>query len=243
MQEENNDLTIDEDWLILNPMERLPIILCLDTSEKMGESLWDEVCSPIELRCEGIAKLHRDLIEDERASTTADLCILTFGGGVSCIKPFGPLDAWTPPPTLKAAGETYLATALLEAKKLLDERLLTYWERGIPFLKPWLILMSDGILSARDIPNAIHAQQWLQVALGNNPRPKLTLMAFFMRSLTHHDLVGEDTCMAFLRSLYPRYSQWDEWPRRLSSVNRHSFSDFFTWLSGSIQAGQDQQWD
>ena len=70
----------------------------------------------------------------------SDIYILAFGGSTkqptTKLKSFGPITEWTPPSELFAKGKTFLGTALLEAKALLEQRVKWYRDEGLLYNKP-----------------------------------------------------------------------------------------------------------
>lgn len=211
---------------------RQPVVLCLDTSSSMGQVSDDEAPAPIDLVAHGLNLMYKELCADERGRDASDIYILAFGGSTkhptTMLKPFGPITEWTPPSELVAKGKTFLGTALLKAKELLEQRVKWYKDEGLRYYEPWIILMTDGRPSPEDVPIAKEARTWIRSAQGCDADDVL-LYTFFAceKDLLSCGVAQEN--LAFLRSLYPD-GQGEEFLDILT-MDECSFDDFFQWVS------------
>lgn len=218
-----------------NVYPRQPVVLCLDTSSSMGRVSDDGAPAPIDLVTHGLNLMYRELCADKIGKDASDIYILTFGGStkqpITMLKSFGPITDWTPPSELVAKGKTFLGTALLEAKTLLEQRVKWYTEKGLRYYEPWIILMTDGRPSTEDVPIAKEARKWIKSVQGYDADDVL-LYTFFAceKDLLTCEIAQEN--LAFLRSLYPD-GQGEEFLETLT-MDRHSFDDFFKRVSNSI---------
>lgn len=203
-----------------NPEQRCPVVLVLDTSASMqGEG--------IRQVNDGLKRLERDLKEDMLASLRVELAIVTFGGGVSSIDvregtsaailpdasvAFVTADAFQAP-VLQAAGDTPMGAAVLQGLGLLRGRKDLYKQAGIPYFRPWLILISDGKPTDAE---------WESASSNARLEESLNGVSVFP--------IGVDA--ADIAKLAMFSSQ--RGPIRLSGLE--SFGELFQWLSSSLSA-------
>jgi uncharacterized protein YegL len=131
-----DDMIIPADELVNNPTARVPVCLCLDTSDSMRGDPIDELNRGVETFLEALKA-------DEVARYAAEVAVVTFGGFVSNLLDFGSLsDVETP--SLTAHGDTPMGQAVEMALDLLEARKREYSSAGVDYFQPWLVLMSDG---------------------------------------------------------------------------------------------------
>lgn len=120
-----------------NSAPRCPVILLLDTSSSMAGM-------PINELNAGLRQFIEEASQDEAASMSVELEIITFDDSATIVQPFTPMSDFTSVPTLYANGMTYMGAALQLANSELTKRRQLYQRNGIPAYKPWVILMTDG---------------------------------------------------------------------------------------------------
>ena len=150
--------------LATNPQQRCPCVLLLDVSGSMGtivENAGRDTGETVQTDGQtfrvvtggttrmdklnqGLRTLDRALKEDTLTSQRVELAIVTFGSTVKVEQPFVTAGEFIPP-TLQPAGETPMGQAILTAIDLLEERKKSYKSHGVPYLRPWLFLISDGM--------------------------------------------------------------------------------------------------
>ena len=109
MQNYAEENTLD----VTNPAPRCPVVLLLDTSGSMSGA-------PIEELREGLRQFLRETSDDETASMSVELEVITFGGTANIVAPFAPVsDVSAAEPTLNATGMTPMGEAL----KLADQEI------------------------------------------------------------------------------------------------------------------------
>ncbi len=123
--------------LAKNPDQKVACVLLLDTSGSMQGERIDELNA-------GLKTFKEEVLKDSVAASRVDLCVITFDSDVNTIRDFGPVDGFDPP-TLTAQNQTFLGSALLEALDKIEERKETYKATGIPYYRPWLFLITDGL--------------------------------------------------------------------------------------------------
>ncbi len=129
-----NDNKLD----IMNPAPRCPVILLLDTSSSMYGAPIDELNM-------GLKQFIQETAEDEAASMSVELEVITFDNRATVAMPFTPMNSVernTAP--LIANGMTSMGAALELATRDLKSRRKLYRDNGISSYRPWVILMTDG---------------------------------------------------------------------------------------------------
>lgn len=202
-----NDYAEENTLDVTNPAPRCPVILLLDTSVSMSGN-------PIGELEEGLKQFLRETSDDETASMSVELEVITFGGYAKIASPFAPVSVINDNPiALAANGSTPLGEALRLADKELKERRRLYKNKGISSYKPWGILMTDGD------PN----DDWEEPARA-------------MRSLGEQKKlqyigigIGEVADFDTLRTILPEHPG----PVKLKGL---CFREFFSWLTDSLKS-------
>jgi uncharacterized protein YegL len=189
----------------VNPENRVPVILLLDTSGSMSGQ-------PIQELNRGIAALKKDILRDTQASLSVEVAIVAFGP-VQLIQDFVTIDNFTPP-ILEAKGVTPIGEAIHFALDLLEDRKETYKANGIQYYRPWVFLITDG--APTDSSDCWQASaQRLQEDEAN-------------RRLLFFAVGVQGANMQILRQIAP-----PERPPLL--LNGLDFSSLFIWLSTSMK--------
>ncbi|MGN0867675.1 MAG: VWA domain-containing protein [Oligosphaeraceae bacterium] len=129
---------VDDTLDVNNPAPRCPVILLLDTSGSMAGA-------PIQELNQGLTQFIAETAEDEAASMSVELEVITFDSSASVFIPFTPIsNVNRNPAPLNAWGATAMGAGLKMASKHLKERRKAYQQKGISSYKPWVILMTDG---------------------------------------------------------------------------------------------------
>lgn len=117
---------------------RLPICFCLDVSGSMSGR-------PIGELNEGLQSFFTSIRENDETRSAADICIVTFGGTVEIVLPFGKLSKNQEIPRIQATTSlTPIGEGILTALELLSERKDGYKHLGIKYYQPWLVVITDG---------------------------------------------------------------------------------------------------
>lgn len=139
-----------DDIEIENNAQRLPLVLCLDTSYSMREA-------PINALNEALVSWTRELHDDVSLSYSVEVALVTFGGQGVCAwrgpQPLGPHDRVSPfvpahafqPPQLTASGVTLMTEALELAMRIVADRKNELRGLGLQYYRPQICLMTDGL--------------------------------------------------------------------------------------------------
>ncbi|MEU1372037.1 hypothetical protein ABZ442_00045 [Streptomyces triculaminicus] len=133
-----------------NNAQRLPLVLCLDTSSSMSGP-------PIRTLNEALREWARELHDDVSLSHSVDVAVVTFGQqGVSTWQgsrqlppqspdsPFVPAHAFRPP-LLFAEGVTLMTEALELAMWIVSARKTELRRSGLQYYRPQICLVTDGL--------------------------------------------------------------------------------------------------
>lgn len=122
--------------LISNISEKhCPVIVLLDTSGSM------QSCRTALI--DGLRTLRDQLNEDMDARARVEVEILAFDDDVRKVEPFGPMELFQIP-DLSCDGMTCTHRAIDTALDEIERRKKEYKLQGVPYYRPWLILMTDG---------------------------------------------------------------------------------------------------
>lgn len=203
MNHESYPLSSLEDTLPFadNPDQRCPCVIVLDVSGSMRGD-------PVAELNKGLCTLADELQADEIASRRVELGVITFGGRVKVVQELIEAGQFLPP-TLATSGHTPMGKAINTALNLLEERKALYRKHGIPYVRPWLFLITDGAPT----DDIWAAAQRLKQAITNKQ------IAFFPIGVTGAD-------MNLLAGLSP-----DRTPLKLQGLK---FQTLFEWLSNSL---------
>jgi uncharacterized protein YegL len=189
-----------------NPEPRTPCALVLDCSASMSGR-------PIAELNRGLRRFADDAKEDPYARKRCEVTVVSFGGKAQVDRQFCEIRDFEPPELL-ASGNTPMADALALAVSGLEQRKKQYRATGIEYLRPWLILMTDGR------PTDARSYFDETIAHLNTLERKQSLMVFPIA-------VGDEADLAALgRTSIARQ------PVKLRDVE--SFGEFFAWLAASL---------
>ena len=119
-----------------NPEPRCACVLLLDTSGSMHGP-------PIQALNDGIRAFKEELESDSLASLRVETAIVSFDSSVQLVQDFATVDALATP-ELDAQGATSTATAVNFAIDRVEERKQSYRDAGVPYYRPWIVLITDG---------------------------------------------------------------------------------------------------
>lgn len=202
-----NNLLLRREDLVNNPTARLPVCLCLDVSGSMDGA-------PITELNEGVRLFYEAIKEDEVASYSAEIGVVTFGAnGAVCASDFGSLQMQPDAPTFSASGCTPMGEAVNMGLDMLERRKEEYKEAGVDYFQPWFVLMTDGA------PNGRTSEL-------NRAIERLNIMVNEKKITVFPIGIGKDADMDVLAKFSPKRT-----PLRLAGLK---FREFFAWLSMSV---------
>jgi uncharacterized protein YegL len=182
-----------------NPDPRCPCVLVLDRSGSMAGRPIDELNA-------GLQQFRSELLGDQLAARRVEIAVV----------PFGPLLRGSPfhaasqfqPQALTAGGDTPTGAAVEYAIELIATQKASYKHHGIPYYRPWIILITDGQPT----------DDWSQAARLVHDGESAKAFSFFAIGVSGAD-------MNVLRKLSVRE------PLKLQGL---AFREFFLWLSASL---------
>lgn len=133
-----------------NNAQRMPLVLCLDTSSSMAGP-------PIQALNTALMEWTRELHDDVSLSYSVEVALVTFGGhGVGAwrgphlldprarVSPFVPAHAFRAP-QLTAAGVTLMTEALELSMHIVAARKAELRASGLQYYRPQICLVTDGL--------------------------------------------------------------------------------------------------
>jgi len=164
----------------------------------------------------GLEVLESEMKADAMVCNSVEVSTIAIGGKqphkATLIQDWGYAREFTRP-ELIARGSTPLGDALLLALKKIKEKKQAYRDEGRSYLRPWIIIISDGMPTDDD-------SDWNKAvaAAKNAIKNKEALIL----------AVGIDNCPL------EKLSEISTYPAQ--PLSAHRFSEFFVWLSASMSA-------
>ena len=127
-----------------NTSKRLPIVFCLDVSPSMG---WKEGLnsSSIELLNVAVSNFIKELQQDAKARTSAEVAFVTFSTNIEMDTEFESIGTLkTPTFSPVSYGGTQMAQAVLRSIDKIEQRRKQLENSEIPYYAPFLVLVTDG---------------------------------------------------------------------------------------------------
>ncbi len=185
----------------------LACVLLLDVSGSMRGN-------PINSLNDSIRRFKEQVCMDEIARKRVDVAIVTFASKVQVVCDFVPVEK-IPPVTLQAEGLTMMAEGINTAIDLVKRRNAFYQQIGIPFFKPWIFMITDGLSSSYKADMDQVAQRIQQEeSAGSHGKLKFWVLGF-----------NEYDC-----------SQMKKLTKRVMEMRGYDFTSIFDWLSQSMTA-------
>ncbi len=101
------------------------------------------VNEPITQLNQGLQEFHRDIVSNPMTANRLEMAVVEFSDTIQTIVQPGLADSFTMP-TLSTKGSTKLVDGVREAIRLVESRKGWYKQTGQPYLRPWIILITDG---------------------------------------------------------------------------------------------------
>lgn len=189
-------------------------VLCLDTSYSMAGA-------PINSLNQALQEFAQSLKGDGVAKNRIEVSIITFDSSVECIQEPSLINEMQMP-TLQVRGTTKLVDGMRAAITKVEERKQYYRNQGVPYYRPFIVLMTDGEPdSSQDVDGLSN-----EISNGINKK-KFTLFA-----------VGTEGADGAILKRISTPSQ----PLKIKGLN---YPAFFEWLSNSLsevsRSGTDEQ--
>lgn len=138
---------------------RLPVVFVLDQSGSMAGNKIKQINDGLQLiknclsRKETLGNAHGQLdskFEEDINLERLDLAVVTFDSNVNILRDFLPLTEFTVP-RLFANGTTKMGEAILRSVDIVNNQKESYETTGIPFYRPWIFLVTDGVPTDMEI--------------------------------------------------------------------------------------------
>lgn len=112
-------------------------VLVLDTSGSMNAN------GSIKELNDGLVAFKNDTMQDPVTRDRLEVAIVSFNSKVDVVQQPDILPN-IQIPTLQASGQTQLVAAIEKAQEIIDTRKQYYKSQGIPYYRPWIVVMTDG---------------------------------------------------------------------------------------------------
>ena len=181
----------------------MAVLLLMDTSGSMTGK-------PLEELIRGYNSFLSQTALDELAMKRVDVAVMQFGSEIKVVRDFVPLAKAVKEPELelKAEGNTPMGEAIENGIQLLRDRCHVYNEAGIPYYRPWVLMITDGEPTDDIGPAKTLIRQ----------REDTGRLKFFSVAVN-----GANTTL--LKSLSPRV---------IEAIAENNFKGIFNWLSQSM---------
>ena len=184
-------------------------VLVLDTSGSMNAN------GAIDELNKGLKTFKDVTMQDSTTRDRLEIAIVSFNSKVEEVQKAEILPN-VQMPTLAATGQTHLVEAIEKAQSIVEERKKYYKSQGIPYYRPWIVVMTDGdpYPQGQDIDG-------IATRIQNDADNKKYV--FFIIGIGNE---VQDSTLSTLAAT--------QWPAvRMADVK---FEEFFTWLSASTTA-------
>lgn len=198
--------SFDDIELANNPEQRCPCVLVLDCSGSMAGRQINSLNA-------AVRRFADELRADHLAAKRVEVGMVAFGSQVTVASEFRSAQVFHHE-DLAADGGTPMGQALCEAIRMIERRKENLKQHGIPFYRPWLILMTDGT------PTDAQTQNWRNAI-------DLVRSGIAARKFTFFPLVTEDGNRSIVSTLSPETPVY--------GLDSHKFSEFFLWLCRTLQ--------
>lgn len=186
-------------------------VLVLDTSYSMEPGTFQSRGAIDELN-DGLKRFQSELLNDKVTRDRLEVAIVTFDSNVKVIQQPALLTDFTMP-TLSCDGSTCMIDGISEAIDIVDERKQYYKSHGIPYYRPWIVMMTDGY------PDSDQDVSGMATRIKDAHQHK----EFVFMGVGVGNDISEDVLKQLAQSDFP--------PMKMQAVK---FCEFFTWLSNSM---------
>ena len=166
---------------------------------------------PIRQLNNGLQEFHKDIADNSMTANRLEVAVVEFSDKVETVVQPSLAEAFVMP-TLSTKGSTKLVDGVREAINLVESRKNWYKQTGQPYLRPWIILITDGEPDPDQDVKGL-AQQ-IQSNVGGK---KFVFLSIGVQGAN--------------MSVLEQISTPDMPPMRLEGLK---FSEFFQWVSASM---------
>jgi len=190
-----------------NPTPRVAVALCLDKSGSMNGA-------PIQQLNNGVKLFYQNLLDDEIARYSAEVCVVSFDNEATAERDFCRVETQTVPVLSTDRGATHMGEGVNLALDMLEARKAEYKQEGVDYYQPMLVLMTDGMPYGEDA--AVTAGAMARVSQLVKEKKLLFIPVG----------IGDEADRETLQRFSP-----DCVPLKLQGID---FQKFFKWLSKSV---------
>lgn len=203
IEEKTMSINIPENKAVCSASKKLPCVILVDTSSSM--------CEDQNSLISGLKELKDSIVNDEKANSTVEVCIISFNDHAKVEEVFGPPEVMNIP-SVQCSGMTAMHEAVALGIDVIDKRRREYRELGISSYRPWMYMLTDG--GANDSDNGSFNKLV--------ERQKAGKLNFFPVA------IGKKVDEKTLFSLRPDHM--------IFSIDRENITGAFEWLSDSLSS-------
>ncbi len=124
--------------------KKLSICFCLDVSGSMIKKVPGSERRKIDVMMDSFRVIFDGINQSDDIASFADIGVLTFGERIKTLMEFDRIHNQKFPATPKPYGATPLASVILKANDMLDNRVENFKNKGVKVYMPWLVILTDG---------------------------------------------------------------------------------------------------
>lgn len=185
----------------------------VDVSGSMGGT-------PINELNRGLQEFHDEITKDSMTANRLEIAVVEFSSSVDTVVPPSLVENFSMP-NLTTKGSTKLVDGVREAIELVQQRKDWYKQTGQPYLRPWIILITDGEPDgdqdvnglAREIENDTKNKSYVFLPIG---------------------VQGADMNVLNKIAGYTQDSNKNWMQMKAMKLQGLKFADFFKWVSASM---------
>jgi|ERR1044072_142427 uncharacterized protein YegL len=171
---------------------------------------------PIDELNKGLQEFHRDIADNSMTANRLEVAVVEFSDSVNTVVQPALADSFTMP-VLTTKGSTKLVEGVREAISLVESRKNWYRDSGQQYLRPWIILITDGAPDSDQDVNGLAREINEKTGDDKKVGKKFVFLAIGVQGAN----------MSVLKQI----SSPDKPPMVLQELK---FSEFFKWVSASM---------
>jgi uncharacterized protein YegL len=176
--------------------------------------------SPINELNKGLQEFHSEIAKDTKTANCLEIAIVEFSDYVSTIVQPALVGNFTMP-NLTVKGTTKMVDGVREAIQLVESRKQWYKQTGQPYLRPWIILITDGA------PDGDQDVSGLSKEIEQGTKNK---------NFVFLPIGVQGADMSILNKIAGYFQDNDKNWKKMSAMKLQGlkFADFFKWVSASM---------
>ena len=176
--------------------------------------------APINELNNGLQEFHQEISNESLTANRLEVAVVEFSSHVDTVVPPSLVENFSMP-TLSVKGSTKMVDGVREAISLVNARKDWYKQTGQPYLRPWIILITDGAPDSGQDVNGLASE--IEMATKNK---KFVFLPIGVQ--------GADMNTLNLIAGYTQDSSKNWQKMQAMKLHGLQFADFFKWVSASM---------